>query len=87
MCVFLTGPMLSTCPARLILIYLLRLIIFGEERKLINSSCHYLHLPIISSVLGPKDSPEHLVFEHLKSMYFSQGKGESFTLMQINTEN
>jgi len=50
----LLSPICTTCPAQLILLDLVTLMIFGEEyRSLSSSLCNFLYSPVISSLLGP----------------------------------
>ena len=47
-------PYVATCPAHLILLWLITRIIFSEEFKLLRSSlCSFLHSPFILSLLDP----------------------------------
>ena len=50
----LSSPILSTCPAHLILLDFITRTILGEEYKSFSSSlCSLLHSPVTSSFLGP----------------------------------
>ena len=53
----LLSPILATCPAHLILLYLIiRTVLEDEYRSLSSSLCSFLHSPVTSSPLGTNTS-------------------------------
>ena len=62
----LISPIHATCPAHLILLYLITRTIFGEQyRSLSSSLCSYLHSPVTSSILSPNVLPSTLFADTL----------------------
>ena len=81
-------PLLSlkhaTCPAHLILLYLITRTIFGEQyRSLSSSLCSFLHLV----TLRPKYSPQHSILKHPQSMFLRLCERPSFTPIQNNRQH
>ena len=78
----------ATCPTHFNLLYLITQTIFGEEYGPLSSSiCSLLDSPLTSSLLGPKYSPQHPIFEHPYSTFLRQRERPSFTPIQNNRQN
>jgi len=61
---FLTSPMYATCPAHLILLNLITLILFGEIPN------YEVFFSLLTLPLRPKYSPQHPVLKHPQTIFF-----------------
>jgi hypothetical protein len=77
--------MLQVMP-RLIDLYLLALIIFGEEKLLSSSLCSCI-LPHVSSSLMGSNILLCIPFSNTLRVFFAQGERTSFTLIRKSREN
>jgi hypothetical protein len=82
------SPIHASCPAHLILLNLLTGTILGKEYRSSSSSlCSFLHSAIISSLRGPKYSPQYPILKLPQPKFFPQCERSSLTPIQNNRQN
>ena len=77
----------ATCPAQLILLHLITLIIFSEAFRSLNSSlCSFLHSHYLVP-LRPKYGPQHPIFKHPQPTFLPQCERPCFTHILNNRQS
>ena len=76
----------ATCPAYLILLYLITRTIMSEDKSLSSSLCSFLH-SLITLCLSHKYSPQHPILKHPQPTFLPQCDKPSSTPIQHNSPN
>jgi hypothetical protein len=85
--VFLFSPIHATCSANLIHLYLIILILLGEEYMFRSFPvCSFLHLPVASSLFS-SNNLSTLFSKHFQSMFFPKSQRPSFAPIQNHRQN
>jgi len=86
LCTQLLSPIHATCPAYLILLFLITWTIMGEgHRSLSPSLCSFLHSHV-ALCLSPKYSHQHPILKHPQPMFLPQCQWPISTPIQHNSQ-